>query len=208
MGVARRHRRRSSVNFWGKDILCPKIYVWKLTKCPNFIWHLHEKYAKKYFSPEFWGPLGANAPVPPAPTPMPEGVLGSWNTSATKIFCISDGSSWNCYLSTYLTHDPLTHLPALLCTECLTCDVWHERVMTQSCSPRRSRACLRSAVPCHRTIHSVTRTMAITTDVWLKPAGLTILRPSTSPSILLTYLLWWVPRLCSDIFVTKNIYKL
>jgi len=74
------HRRMSSVNFWGQNIFCPKIYAWKinkmsefymifarkinkipefymicarkkLTKCPNI---LHDFCQKNIFS-TFWG---------------------------------------------------------------------------------------------------------------------------------------------------------
>jgi len=37
------HGRRSSVNFRGAQNSCPKKYVLKLAKCPNFTWFLPEK---------------------------------------------------------------------------------------------------------------------------------------------------------------------
>jgi len=40
---AGKHRRRSSVNFGGEDIL-PENYVWKIIKMPEFLWYLPEKF--------------------------------------------------------------------------------------------------------------------------------------------------------------------
>ena len=42
----------------GARHFCPKIYVWKINKCPNYTRYLPEK----YFLPNFWV---ANAPLPP-----------------------------------------------------------------------------------------------------------------------------------------------
>jgi len=61
-----------------------------------------------------------------------------------------------------------------------------DRVTTQSCSRRHCPACLQSVVLYHRITPSVTKMTAIITDVWLKPAGLMILRPSTLPGMLIS----------------------
>jgi len=62
------HRRRSSVNFGGKTF-CPKNYVWKINKIPEF----NLIFARKLFLPEFGGYV-----LPPSPVSYAYGNLKRW----------------------------------------------------------------------------------------------------------------------------------
>jgi len=55
----------------GAIYFCPKIYVWKINKMPEFYMTI----ARKMFSRFFWRGRARVPPAPPSPTPMVRGRL-------------------------------------------------------------------------------------------------------------------------------------